>query len=230
MRPMLAAIGSTMTHAVFSSSSGTTLYGTTRVSRTAPSVTPAEPGKPERGDAAPRLREQEVAVTVVVAGELHDRVAAGEAAGHANGGHRRLGAARHEANELAARNPVDDRLGQQHLSLRRRAVARASRGGLLHGGHDGGMGVAGDDRAVRLHQVDVATTLDVPHVRTFRPSDEVRRAADGAERAHRRVDASGDHALGAREQLLVRVVGHPASVSASDRAKYVRITRRRPPA
>jgi class 3 adenylate cyclase len=44
--PLFAAIGSTMTHATRSSSTGTTLYGSTRVSRTAPSVTPAEPGSP----------------------------------------------------------------------------------------------------------------------------------------------------------------------------------------
>ena len=45
-RFMLAATGSTMTHATRSSSSGTTLYGTTTVSATAPAGTPAEPGRP----------------------------------------------------------------------------------------------------------------------------------------------------------------------------------------
>ena len=43
---MLAATGSTMTAATESSSSGTWLYGTTRVSATAPAGTPAVPGIP----------------------------------------------------------------------------------------------------------------------------------------------------------------------------------------
>ena len=43
---MLAATGSTMTAATCSSSAGTTLYGTTIVSATAPAGTPAVPGRP----------------------------------------------------------------------------------------------------------------------------------------------------------------------------------------
>jgi hypothetical protein len=43
---MLAATGSTQTTATCSSSSGTTLYGATIVSATAPLVTPAEPLMP----------------------------------------------------------------------------------------------------------------------------------------------------------------------------------------
>ena len=41
---MFAATGSTMTTATDSSSVGTTLYGSMRVSATAPAVTPAESG------------------------------------------------------------------------------------------------------------------------------------------------------------------------------------------
>ena len=44
--PMLAATGSTITAATSSSSAGTTLYGTTIVSATAPAGTPAVPGSP----------------------------------------------------------------------------------------------------------------------------------------------------------------------------------------
>ena len=43
---MFAATGSTQTTATDSSSSGTTLYGATIVSATAPSVTPSHPDKP----------------------------------------------------------------------------------------------------------------------------------------------------------------------------------------
>jgi hypothetical protein len=52
-RPMLAAIGSTITHAVRSSSLGTTLYGATTVSATAASVTPADPGSPSAASPLP---------------------------------------------------------------------------------------------------------------------------------------------------------------------------------
>lgn len=45
-RPMLAATGSTMTHATCSSRSGTRLYGATTVSDTAAAGTPAESGSP----------------------------------------------------------------------------------------------------------------------------------------------------------------------------------------
>src|SRR5690606_24650315 len=47
-------------------------------------------GQPEGGEAAAGLGEEQVAVAVVVAGELHDDVAAGEAAGDADRGHRGL--------------------------------------------------------------------------------------------------------------------------------------------
>ena len=46
MTPMLAATGSTITAATSGPSSGTTLYGTTIVSATAPAGTPAVPGSP----------------------------------------------------------------------------------------------------------------------------------------------------------------------------------------
>ena len=85
-RPMLAATGSTMTH-------GDALVELRARRCTAPrrcrppptAVTPAEPGRPERGHAAAALGQQRVAVAVVVAGELHDSAAAGEPAGQADG-------------------------------------------------------------------------------------------------------------------------------------------------
>ena len=117
-------------------------------------MTPAEPGQAERGQAAARLGEQEVAVAVVVAGELHDLAPPGVAAGHAHGGHRRLGAGRHEPHHLDGRHPLADRLGEQHLALGGGAVGGAVDGGRWIGLDDDGMGVAGDDRAVGLHEVD----------------------------------------------------------------------------
>ena len=52
-RFMFAATGSTMTQATCSSSAGTTLYGTTSVSATAPADTPAEPGSPSMATPLP---------------------------------------------------------------------------------------------------------------------------------------------------------------------------------
>ena len=164
---------------------------------------PGRTREAQRRQAAPRLGEQQVTVAVVVAGELHHRRPAREAAGGADGRHRRLGAARHQAHHLARRDPGADLLGEQHLALGRGAVARAVGRGPLHGLDDGGVGVAGDDGAVRLHEVDVAGPLGVPHVGALGPGHEVGRAPDGSEGAHGAVDAPRDHALGAGEQLVV---------------------------
>ena len=65
---------------------------------------------------------------------------------------------------LAGRHPRADLLGQQHLALGRRAVGRAVAGGVAHRLDDLRVGVAGDDRAVGLHEVEEAMTFDIPHV------------------------------------------------------------------
>ena len=77
------------------------------------------------GHAAAAGGQQPVAVAVVAAGELDDAVAAGRAPRQPHRRHRRLGAARHEPHHLAARHPLADRLGQQHLALGRRAEGGA---------------------------------------------------------------------------------------------------------
>jgi hypothetical protein len=124
-------------------------------------------------------------VAVVAAGELHDAGSTGEATRHADGRHGGLGAGRHEADQLDGRDAVGDGLCEQDLALGGSAVAGAVGRGALHRVDDGRVGVAEDDGAVALHEVDVATTLDVPHEGSVGASDEVRRAADGAERTHR---------------------------------------------
>ena len=164
-------------------------------------VTPAEPGRPSVGHGRAALDQQRVAVAVVVAGELHDRVAAGEPAGHADGAHGRLGAARHQAHLLDRRHPLDDGLGQAHLAGRsaRRRTCRRPAASVTASTTDR-VGVAEDDGAVGLHEVDVAVALDVPHVGALGPRDEVGRAADRAEGPHRRVHPAGDDPLAPLEQ------------------------------
>ena len=125
---MLAAIGSTMTAATCSSSRGTTLYGTTIVSDTAARGTPAVPGQAERGDATATGDEEGVGGAVEVAGERDDAIAAGHATRQSHRRARRLGAGVHQADPLAARHTLADRLGQLHLPWRRRAVRRAVAG------------------------------------------------------------------------------------------------------
>ena len=62
-------------------------------------------GQPERGHPAAPAGQQPVGVAVVAAGELHDPGPAGEAPGHPDGAHRRLGPRRHQPHLLAARRP-----------------------------------------------------------------------------------------------------------------------------
>ena len=170
-------------------------------------------GQPERGEAGARLGKEEVAVAVVVARELHDPASPRVTTGDADRRHRRLRAGGDEAHLLDRRHPLADRLGQEHLALGGRAVRRPVDRRTLHGLDDRRVGVPGDDRAVGLHQVDVAPTVRVPHHRPGRASDEVRRATDAPEGPHRAVDATRDHALRTLEQRLVprtRLVGHGA--------------------
>ena len=54
-----------------------------------------------------------------------------------------------------------------------------------------GVGVAVDERPPRAHVVDVAVAVDVDELGAVAALDEDRVAADGAHRAHGRVDASG---------------------------------------
>src|SRR5439155_7903648 len=67
----------------------------------------------------------------------------------------------------------------------------------------GGVAVAEDHRPPRTDVVDIALAFGVEDAGAFGAGDESRRAADRAERAHRRVHAARDHALGALEQALV---------------------------
>ena len=109
--PMFAAIGSTTTQAISSP------RAVERLAHRRPVVVRQDdrvgdgarrdagrPGQPQGRHARPGGREQGVAVPVVAALELHDGRAAGRAAGEADGGHRRLGPGRDQADHLDGRH------------------------------------------------------------------------------------------------------------------------------
>ena len=57
-------------------------------------------GDPQRRQARPGLHQQRIHVAVIAAFELHDQVAPGEAARHADRRHRRLGARIHQPHHF----------------------------------------------------------------------------------------------------------------------------------
>ena len=99
-----------------------------------------------------------------VAGELDHAVAAREAARHAQGEQRRLGAAGGEAHALGRRHERHDALGPGRLLLAAGAEMQAPAGLAAHGLDHVGMGVAGDERAVPRHVVDETVPVEIPLV------------------------------------------------------------------
>ena len=152
-------------------------------------------GHAERRRRAAGRHQQAIDVPVVVAGELDDHVAAGEAAGQADRAHRGFGAGVDQPHLLDARHGLDDQLGQLALGLGRRAEARAAASGRFDRGDDGRMRVAEDQRPPGADVVDVAVAVDVPQIRALAALDDDRLAADAAERPRRAVHA-------ARHELL----------------------------
>ena len=161
------------------------------------------PGDPERRHAAPgSLREQRVRVPVVAALELQDEVPSRTSAREADRAHRGLGAARHEPDHLDRGHRGDDPFGELDLELGRGSERGAARGRRASRVDDLGARVSEQERAPRLHEVDVAPAVGVDEVRALAPDGEPRGPAHRAERPHRRVHPAGDHAPGPLEQLL----------------------------
>ena len=69
-------------------------------------------------------------MAVIAAVELEEHVAPGDGARDAHRAHRRLGAARDEAQHLDVRHALDDQLAELHLELGGNAEARAARASL----------------------------------------------------------------------------------------------------
>ncbi len=212
--PMLAATGSTMTAATESSSSRHLVVRHDERLGHRAGRHPGCSGDSQRGDAAAAGGEQRIGGAVEVAVERHDAIATSEPAGEPDGGARGFSPGVHQPRLLAAGDPCRDLLGELHLPWCRSAVRRAVGGGSPDRRGDRRMGVTEDHGAVALHEVDVATTLDVEHVRPLGTGDDVRLATDRLEGADRRVDATGDRRRRPGEQ---RVVGRNPAAGADDR-------------
>ena len=141
-------------------------------------------------------------MAVVVAGELHDHVAAGEAAGQADGAHRRLRARTHHPYLLDRRNRRNDQVGEPALGLCRCAVARACGQRPLDRLHHPRMPVAEDHRPPGADVVEVDVAVDVGEVLAEGRREKDRLAPHPSERAGGRVDATGDQPAGPGEGVV----------------------------
>ena len=161
---------------------------------------PGRIGETEGGDAASRLDEKGVGVTVITAGELDDLVPAGERPGEPDGAHGRLGAAVHQPQQLDGGHEVDDELGKFHLERGGRSVTRAPPHRLLQRLDHPRVGVAQDQRAPGEDVVQIAVAVDVVEIGALSPLDEARRSAHGAVGTHRTVDATRHQPLRLRPE------------------------------
>ncbi len=142
-----------------------------------------------RRQAAPRLGQQPVDVSVVGAGELEQLGAAGRCTGKTDRAHRRLRARRRHPQHLHRRDPPGDLDREVDLTDGRRAEGRAPPGCGPDRVDDRRVRVAVDQRAPRAHVVDEAVAVDVDELGALGPVHEQRIAADRAHRPDRGVDA-----------------------------------------
>ena len=131
-------------------------------------------GEREREHAAAGGRQEGVGVAVVAAVELDDLLAAGVAAGEADGAHRRLGAGVHHAHHLDRRHGLADEAGELDLDGRRRAEARAVVEDGVQPAEHVRVAPAEDHRPPRRDEVDVLVAVDVPDVGALGARDEER--------------------------------------------------------
>ena len=116
-------------------------------------------GHAERQRTGTGLDQQGIGMAVIAALELHDGVAAGEAAGQTNGAHGRLGARTDEAHQFDGRHEFDDAPRKPGFQFRRGAEAQTVGGDSLHRFDDPRMRVAQNHRAPGADEVDEAPTI-----------------------------------------------------------------------
>jgi hypothetical protein len=140
--------------------------------------------------AGSRLDEQGIGVPVVTAFELDDLRPARVPAREPDRSHGGLRPGVDQAHALEGRHELREQFRQLDLGFGRGTEREAFFSGLLHGLHDVGMRVTGDERAPRADVVDVGVAVGVPYGRPFAPLYERRRAPDRLKRAHRGIDAA----------------------------------------
>ncbi len=128
-------------------------------------------GDPQGRHARTGLHQQRIHVAVVAAFELHDEVAPGEAAGHANGRHGGFGAGVHQPHHLDGGDGVADRFRQLNFLLRGRAEAGADLERAFERRQDFGMPVAQQQRSPGADVIDVLVAI---HVEDVAPSPRAR--------------------------------------------------------
>ena len=124
-------------------------------------------------------------MAVVAAFELHDLIATGKAACHANRAHRSLGARGGEAHLFDRRHYVNDELRDANLSLSRRAVANALIELLTQHVYHLLIAVTQDKRSPSAHVIYVAIVVGIDKKGAFAAFEEQRVPAHAAESAHR---------------------------------------------
>ena len=117
-------------------------------------------------------------MSVIVASELDQLVAARSASGETNSRHGGLGATRNEAKHFEAVDPAAHFFGHQYFAFGRRSVAGSVTGSDRDGVDDGRVRMTKDARAIAQYVIDVAFAFDIPDIGTFGLVDEVRRAAN----------------------------------------------------
>ncbi len=167
-QPMLPQTGSTMTAAIWSAMwrgkplprPAASLNGTVMVVSLKPLRNAGGIGKAESRDAGSGFDEQRIDVAVIAAFELDGEVAAGEAAGDAQGAHGGFGAGVDQAHHLHGGHDLADGLGELDFLFGGRAEAGAALQGfgesIEHSAVSGGRAAADPrsrcSRCTRCHR------------------------------------------------------------------------------
>ena len=173
-------------------------------------------GSAQRHQAGPGADEHVVDVAMVAADELDDLVPAGGAAGQADGGHDRLGAAADQPDLVDGVKRLNDHLGQLRFQCGRDAVAGAGSHGLFDLGQNGLVSVAEDHRAPGQAVVDVAVAVFVVEEGPLGFLDKDRGGADALEGADGTVDTAGDDFLCFSKELCVLFIFHDIPFATED--------------
>src|SRR5680860_345969 len=120
-------------------------------------------------------------MTVVAAGELQELVALRCTAREAYRAHPSLGPRRYESHSLDIGDHLNDRPGHFDFQLARGPEGRSAPGGICDRSHDLGVGVAEQQRAPALDEVDVLVSIDIGNRCTGCPLDEERMRTDRVE-------------------------------------------------